>query len=104
MGNTQSSKNAHHHSFRRKRSAVFSHISLGCASVDSSTCGSDPSQETSSLVHEKSGYRDHPSQPSETTPLSQVAYAPSEMLTNDASVAYASFLQEFPGELPYLTS
>lgn len=96
MGNSQSSKHhtKPHHSFRRQRSAVFSRISIGCASVDSTTSSQDPSQETSSLVHEKSALRDHQPQLVKLP----VAYAPADNVTNDATVAYDSFLKEFPGE------
>jgi molybdenum cofactor sulfurtransferase len=96
MGNSQSTKHhtKSHNSFRRQRSAVFSRISIGCASVDSSTSSQDPSQETSSLVHEKSALRDHQPQLVQLP----VAYSPADNVTNDATVAYTSFLREFPGK------
>lgn len=99
MGNSHSATHPPkpHHSFRRQRSAVFSRISLGCASVNSSTSSQDPSQEkeTSSLVvHEKSASREHQLPPSLTS--SSVAYSPSEGVSNDAATAYASFLHEYP--------
>ncbi|KAF5375502.1 hypothetical protein D9615_009186 [Tricholomella constricta] len=98
MGNSHSTTHPPpkaHRSFRRQRSAVFSRVSFGCASIDSSTSSQDPSQETSSLViHEKSSPREHQLPPSIHS--SHVAYAPSEGICNDAATAYASFLQEFP--------
>ncbi|KAF8058711.1 PLP-dependent transferase [Lyophyllum atratum] len=99
MGNSHSTTlppNAHR-SFRRQRSAVFSRISLGCASVNSSNSSQDLTneKETSNLVvHEKPAYREHQLPPSTTSSL--VAYAPSEGVSNDSAAAYASFLQEYP--------
>ncbi|GLB37929.1 putative aminotransferase class-V [Lyophyllum shimeji] len=84
------------HSFRRQRSAVFSRISLGCASINSSTSSQDHSQEkeTSNLVvHEKSANRGQLT-PSLASP--SVAYSPSEGISSDAATAYAAFLHEYP--------
>ncbi|RDB25148.1 Molybdenum cofactor sulfurase [Hypsizygus marmoreus] len=96
MGNSPSTSHhtKSHHPFKRQRYAVFSRVSLGCTSVASSIATSDPSQETSSLVQEKFGFRDH--QPPPPIQCSHVAYAPLEMVTNDAAGAYAAFLKDYP--------
>ncbi|KAG6918885.1 hypothetical protein DXG01_010949 [Tephrocybe rancida] len=106
MGNSHSSTSPSplpksRRSFKRQRSAVFSRLSLGCASVASS---SSSSQETSSLVaNEKADYQKQPlyhkhqlSHSSSLPTLPNVAYAPSEGVSNDAVSAYNVFLHEFP--------
>ncbi|KAG6865471.1 hypothetical protein C0991_002298 [Blastosporella zonata] len=98
MGNSHSSINLTsptpnaHRSFKRQRSALFSRFSLGCVSVASS---SSSSHETSSLVpNEKAEYHKH--QLSHSSSLPNVAYAPSQGVSNDAVSAYNVFLQDFP--------
>lgn len=105
MGNSQSAGNHSHtapvHNFGRKRSGVFSRLSLGCAS-DSSTFSFDPSQETSSLVNEKSALRERHNSNDETRHAmpspAPVAYAPTiDMIPDDTVTAYNSFLHDYPG-------
>lgn len=105
MGNTQSSSplNPTQKSriISRQRSAVFSHISLGCASADSSIHSSehDPSHgEKRSLVNEKLiPYRDRDRD--DPIPIVfPVAYAPTIVspIQDEATIAYNAFIRSFP--------
>ncbi|KAG6888503.1 hypothetical protein C0995_007841 [Termitomyces sp. Mi166 len=99
MGNSHSSsataqRPPKNPAFRRQRSAVFSRISLGRTSVASSSS----SQDCPTLVNEKAPYHKHQLSHSSSLPtLSNVAYAPSEGVSNDAVAAYNAFLRDFPG-------
>ncbi|KAJ7722054.1 methyltransferase type 11 [Mycena maculata] len=82
----------------RKRSAVFARISLPCTLATSTDSASDHSQETYSLVNEKSRYRDREEPaPEKPHPPSFAAYAPTQDNISEAAVtAYQEFLDKFP--------
>ncbi|KAJ7125419.1 PLP-dependent transferase [Mycena epipterygia] len=81
----------------RKRSALFTRISLPCTSGASLDSISTHSQETYSLVHEKSRYRDREDPPEKPHPPSFAAYAPGQDNISDAATtAYQDFLTTFP--------
>ncbi|KAJ7647907.1 PLP-dependent transferase [Roridomyces roridus] len=92
----------------RKRSTVFTRITLPCTSGDSLDTTSEHSQEAHSLVHEKTRYTEQehrkpppPPPPSEKPhPHPQPsfpAYAPTQDIVSDAaSTSYQDFLNTFP--------
>jgi molybdenum cofactor sulfurtransferase len=91
MGNSQSTSptTQHPRTFKRRPSALFSRINLAhCVSIDS-----PQSQETFTVDHhdEKSSFHHPPS--IQTT---QLAYAPSEMVTDEAAASYLGFLKAYP--------
>jgi len=92
MGNSQSSRPQKIRTISHQRSAVFSRIGFGCASANS-ILSFDPSQETTSLVNEKSSYRDRDDNHQSVL----VAYVPTIDLTpDDTTMAYNAFIQAFP--------
>lgn len=80
---------------RRKRSALLSHLGLGCASSIESSESLVTSQETSKLVfNEKINdrYRDSPNTP--------IAYSPDDpQMDSEEEQIFTSFLQEYPGKI-----
>ncbi|KAF7362495.1 Molybdenum cofactor sulfurase [Mycena venus] len=84
----------------RKRSSVLNRLSLPCTSGASLDTTSEHSQETYSLVNEKSRYRDREEPRRDNPPappLSFAAYAPAQDIINDAAGdAYQEFLNRFP--------
>lgn len=80
---------------RRKRSALLSHLGLGCASSIESSESLVTSQETSKLVfNEKINdrYRDSPNTP--------IAYSPDDpQMDSEEEQILMNFLQEYPGKI-----
>ncbi|KAG6836441.1 hypothetical protein H0H93_007977 [Arthromyces matolae] len=86
-------KSNHTRVFRRQRSVGFPRISLGCASVASS---SSSSSQTSVVDEKALLHKHHLSHSSSLPTLSSVAYEPSKGVSGDAAAAYNTFLHDFP--------
>ncbi|KAJ7496581.1 PLP-dependent transferase [Mycena latifolia] len=82
---------------RRKRSTILTWVSLPCTAGTSFDSASDHSQDTYSLVNEKSRYRDREEPPEKPHPYSFATYAPAQDTVSDAATtAYQEFLSTFP--------
>ncbi|TFK44965.1 PLP-dependent transferase [Crucibulum laeve] len=94
MGNSHSIDHSpNKRSLARKRSVLFSRLSLGCISVDPSIHSSEISQAYT-LVNEKSRLRDYQEHSSD---VSKLAYTPTyDTLPGEALIAYESFLAKYP--------
>jgi len=100
MGNSHSghttTSGTRAHSYTRKRSAVFSRVSLSCRAAGSSIHSSEPSIEISKLVsNEKFIHGDDIGHQKQCL----VAYSPTLVnLDENEEVAFQEFLREYPGE------
>ncbi|TFK65561.1 PLP-dependent transferase [Pluteus cervinus] len=105
MGNSHSStstndpKPERHRPLNRHRSAIFSRLSLGCATGNASfiSASTRPSQD-SSIAKEKASLGESIVEPKRIVlPMSTVAYAPTnQILPEDATLAYNGFLRDYP--------